>query len=233
MTSPKSRQSANPASNSPPKKRRRGIRTLQSEIPKTTPSRRDLEVYQAAVLLGRRQEDVARQFHISPTRVRQLIRRVRLWKSTVPWQMLGLTDEQQINLATHETRDWLEAIRDRALSGDAASDQHTPRSPKCGFLAIALQATCRWGRIGGAGEQWRRLATNSTMPAASAVENVPSEQPPPSMGTCGKKNPSQISMPLASNCPATACETSHAAQVVAVRPRKKSKSLSPPPAAGG
>jgi hypothetical protein len=101
--------------------------------------------------------------------------------ATRNWDILGMSRRQQINLATHETRLWLEVIRDKALAGFEASSQrygthrykrqpgdelpgsrelfhdHTIRTqpPKSGFLAIALAAVLKAGLLGGAGQQWQ------------------------------------------------------------------------------
>ncbi len=214
----------------PPRKRHRGVLGLQSEIPKKVPSRRDLQVYQLAVIRRRPQAEVAQQFHITPQRVRYLVRRVRLWKCTLPWQLDGLTDEQQINLATHETRDWLEEVRDQALDklndtttteertvpsqGDQPAQPRTVSKrllPKSGFLNVAMNAVSRWGRLGGAGEHWNLARIRATRRARFGKLG------PPPIGPCGKKNFNRFCISGAKYKLGKSCKHKSKSQVVTAR----------------
>jgi predicted transcriptional regulator len=151
------------------------VADMEQLLPRKVPRLRDIQIYESVVFEKMSQHDVAAIFGLSQPRVCQIVAEVRTWKATVPWEVAGMTDEQQINLATHETRQWLSVIRDKALekadltegashrmvydkSGQQVHSESNRRSipPKPGFLAIALQAVLKAGQLGGAGEQWKR-----------------------------------------------------------------------------
>jgi predicted transcriptional regulator len=152
------------------------VKELNQLLPRKVPRQRDLKIYEYVVFQQMSQYDVAELFGISQPRVCQIVEEVRTWKSTVPGQIPGMTDEQQVNLATHETRRWLEVIRDKAMKHLDASekdlhfqkivtekqeevqrvDNIKPQSPKSGFLNIALKAVIKSGELGGAGQQWAK-----------------------------------------------------------------------------
>ncbi|HUE70098.1 MAG TPA: hypothetical protein VMP01_04345 [Pirellulaceae bacterium] len=161
------------------------VADMQQRLPRKVPRLRDIQIYESVVFEKMSQYDVAEIFGLSQPRVCQIVEEVRTWKATVPWEVAGMTDEQQINLATHETRQWLTVIRDKALekadltegashrmvydkNGQQVHSESNSRSipPKPGFLSIALQAVLKAGQLGGAGEQWKR----SRKPAADAAE---------------------------------------------------------------
>ena len=176
------------------------VQDLRAQLPAKVPSRRSLAVYHEVVIRRRTHEEVAKQFQISRQRVGQLVRQVQRYKSNLPAQIQGLTEEQQINLATHETRQWLEEVRDQAIrklqetrhteertlddgSGTSQKASVTRQlPPRSGFLAVALQAVSRWGALGGAGEQWNIKRIVSHRRARFGKLGTPP------LGASGKKN---------------------------------------------
>ncbi len=156
------------------------VASMEKLLPRKVPILRDIRIYESVVFEKISQYDVAEIFGISQPRVCQIVQEVRTWKSTVPWEFAGMTDEQQINLATHETRRWLEVIRDKCLAKaddtECGSSQmvfdkngtqvrnavdRRSQTPKPGFMAVALQAVIKAGQLGGAGEQWRQRRVQS------------------------------------------------------------------------
>ncbi|HUE72849.1 MAG TPA: hypothetical protein VMP01_18330 [Pirellulaceae bacterium] len=164
------------------KRRRNSMRDRQERVsdmkkllPRKVPRLRDLQIYESVVFEKMSQHLVAEIFGLSQVRILQIVREVRAWKSTVPYDIPGMTDQQQINLATHETRQWLVRIRDKCFeqadmisSGETKTyideSQNTTRrtisqrsvTPKPGFMAVALAAVNQAGKLAGAGEQWVR-----------------------------------------------------------------------------
>lgn len=151
------------------------VKELKRVMPRKVPRLRDLQIYEYVVFQQMSQYDVAEIFDVTQPRVCQIVQEVRAWKSTVAWEFPGMTGEQQMNLATHETRRWLEVIRDKSLAAhdQTAAQQETVRTsenaggftgrnttlqsqpPRPGFLNIALKAILKAGELGGAGEQWK------------------------------------------------------------------------------
>lgn len=151
------------------------VSDMQKLLPRKVPRLRDLHIYEYVVFEKMSQHMVAEVFGLSQVRVLQIVREVRAWKSTVPYDIPGMTDQQQINLATHETRQWLVRIRNKCFeqadmisSGETKTyideSQNTTRrtisqrsvTPKPGFMAVALAAVNQAGKLAGAGEQWMR-----------------------------------------------------------------------------
>ncbi|HUE71729.1 MAG TPA: hypothetical protein VMP01_12655 [Pirellulaceae bacterium] len=157
------------------------VKELKRVMPRKVPRLRDLQIYEYVVFQQMSQYDVAQIFDLTQPRVCQIVQEVRAWKSTVAWEFPGMTGEQQMNLATHETRRWLEVIRDKSLAAhdQTAAQQETVRTsenaggftgrnttlqsqpPRPGFLNIALKAVLKAGELGGAGEQWRQCRMQS------------------------------------------------------------------------
>jgi hypothetical protein len=174
------------------------------------------------------QEEVGRQFGISQSRVGQIVQRVRLWKSNQPWQLPDLTEQQQINLATHETRQWLEALFDMALHELKSPD------PKVGFMNAALRAVSKLGELGGAGQQWKRQGDRGQGPGVRSQgeetgnrgqeTEAGSQEPatPPKSPLLNKKNDDSCS-DNERRCGASRCSKGGSAQVEQSRPQKKVK----------
>ena len=162
------------------------VKDFQRMLPCQAPRLRDLRIYESVVYDQLLQHDVAQIFDITQPRVCQIVQEVRAWLSTTPWELSGMTEQQQMNLATHETRRWLEVIRKKALASHEKTDAqceklrtvedqrgnvHRERTyhnqpPTSGFLKVALQATIKAGELGGAGQQWvaRRRQTAAARP---------------------------------------------------------------------
>jgi hypothetical protein len=149
------------------------VKDFQRMLPRQAPRLRDLRIYESVVYDQMLQHDVAQIFDITQPRVCQIVQEVRAWLSTTPWELAGMTEQQQMNLATHETRRWLDVIRKKALDAHEKTDAQCARyrtvenqrgkvsertfhnqPPTAGFLKVALQATIKAGELGGAGQQW-------------------------------------------------------------------------------
>ena len=158
------------------------VKDLARLLPRRVPRLRDLRIYEAVVYEQMSQYDAAQVFDITQPRVCQILQEVRAWLSTVSWEFPGMTAEQQMNLATHETRRWLEVIHKKALASHAKADanletvrkiddqrghvrtERTSRShpPTPGFLKLAFQAVVKSGELAGAGQQWLANGEPST-----------------------------------------------------------------------
>src|SRR5687768_1511083 len=77
------------------------VKDLEHQLPRNVPRLRDLQIYEYVVFQQMSQYDVAQLFDITQPRVCQIVQEVRAWKSTVAWEVPGMTDRQQMNLATH------------------------------------------------------------------------------------------------------------------------------------
>jgi predicted transcriptional regulator len=188
------------------------VKDLRRVLPRQVPRLRDLRIYEYVVFEEMSQHDVAQIFDVTQPRVCQIVQEVRAWLSTVPWEFPGMTDEQQMNLATHETRRWLEVIRKKSLAGHEKTDAQceTIRSienqagfvrrektyrtqpPTSGFLKVAMQAVVKAGELGGAGQQWPAISRQST--AESPQSTAPT--PPSAIPDSGERPISEFSTRL-------------------------------------
>jgi hypothetical protein len=80
--------------------RRARVRDFRKMLPRKVPRRRDLDIYQTVVHDKLSQHLVAEIYGLSQTRISQIVREVRAWKATLPYEIPGMTEQQQINLAT-------------------------------------------------------------------------------------------------------------------------------------